>query len=114
MKTIDGENYKVVYDASECSIALVGTLRLHGFEGYAPIADVLATSLKDGTEITLDLLGLEFLNSSGIAMLSKYVIEARKKDGVSLTVKGSDLIPWQGKSLNNLKRLMPDLNLVFE
>ncbi|NET54260.1 MAG: hypothetical protein F6K09_38340, partial [Merismopedia sp. SIO2A8] len=64
--------------------------------------------------ITLDLKKLEFLNSSGISMLSKFVINVRKKNASQIQVKGSTSIPWQSKSLKNLKRLMPKLELVLE
>jgi hypothetical protein len=59
----------------------------------------------------VDLSELEFLNSSGIAMLSKFVIEARNRKTVTLTILGAQAIPWQGKSLVNLQRLMPAMQL---
>ena len=40
-------------------------------------------------------------------MLAKFVINVRKKGEVGLTVLGSQKIPWQGKSLPNLKKLYP-------
>ena len=59
-------------------------------------------------------MALEFLNSSGISILSKFVISVRKKKNISITVKGSNSIPCQGKYLKNLQRLMPNLKLEFE
>jgi hypothetical protein len=44
-------------------------------------------------------------------MLSKFIIEVRKKAGVQMAVQGSQGIAWQGKSLKNLQRLMPGLQL---
>jgi hypothetical protein len=44
-------------------------------------------------------------------MLSKFVINVRKKGSSALTVKGSESYPWQNKSLKNLQRLMPNLEL---
>jgi hypothetical protein len=38
----------------------------------------------------------------------------RKQGGVTLTVRGTPRIPWQGKSLPNLKKLYADLQLVIE
>ena len=50
---------------------------------YAPIFDLLnnACALKPAQPLTLDLRQLEFLNSSGIAMLSKFVIGVRNEIG---------------------------------
>jgi len=112
--TIEGENYKVEYNPEIATIAIGGALRLGGLGEYAPIIEVLNTALDQHTNITLNMKQLEFLNSSGIAMLSKFVIETRNKENVDLTICGSSAIPWQGKSLINLQRLMPKITLVVE
>ncbi|MEL0588976.1 MAG: hypothetical protein U1O81_07445 [Planktothrix rubescens PR223] len=64
--------------------------------------------------ITINLQELEFLNSSGINMLSKFVIEVRNKKETKLKVLASKKISWQGKSLKNLTKLMPSLELNIE
>jgi len=64
--------------------------------------------------MTIDLRNLVFVNSSGISMLSKFVLSMRKKKGVQLVVLGSNDIPWQGKSLKNLEKLLPGLKLEIE
>lgn len=114
MATIEGENYKVEYDPENSTISIGGALRLGGLGEYAPIIDVLNTALDAHTNITLNMKNLEFLNSSGIAMLSKFVIQARNKEDVDLKIYGSSAVPWQGKSLINLQRLMPKITLVVE
>ncbi|THF63452.1 slr1659 superfamily regulator [Pseudothauera rhizosphaerae] len=114
MKSLEGDGYKVDFDSGDSSIRLAGSLRLGGLSEYAPISQLLDESLDGRSTLTVDLTGLEFLNSSGIATLSKFVINARNRKDCALTIRGSNAIPWQGKSLNNLKRLMPALELVFD
>ncbi len=111
MKTINGDDYSMEFDPATGRVALSGSLRLGGIGEYGPMADLLKQAVAQGGPVVLDLTRLEFLNSSGIAMLSRFVIEARNSGTEQLTIVGSSEVPWQGKSLNNLQRLMPSLNL---
>ncbi|MEA5536268.1 SiaC family regulatory phosphoprotein [Crocosphaera sp. XPORK-15E] len=112
---VKGDSYRVDYNAETITISFQGSLRLSGVEEYEPIVNLLNQVAEQNHEtITLDLKELEFLNSSGISMLSKFVINIRKQKTSNILVKGSQSIPWQGKSLKNLQRLMPTLTLEFE
>ncbi len=112
---ISGENYSVVYDPSNATITCKGSLRLYGTEGYAEVMALFNEVVEqDPDTITLKLHDLQFLNSSGINTLSKFVIQVRNQKGSHLVVRGTHKFPWQGKSLKNLQRLMPDLQLVLE
>jgi hypothetical protein len=113
MNAIEGDGYKVDFDADTACVRLQGSLRLGGLTEYEPLSRLLEQSLEGRHAVTVDLTGLEFLNSSGIATLSKFVIGARNRKDCALAIRGSNAIPWQGKSLNNLKRLMPTLELSF-
>ena len=109
---IKAENYSVVYDDIAQSITFQGSLRLNGTAEYAPISELLQKVLaQEPRRIWLDLQHLQFLNSSGISLLSKFVIEVRKHQNIQLLITGSQTIPWQSKSLKNLQRLMPTLTL---
>jgi hypothetical protein len=114
MIVIEGDNYKVERKDAEGAIVLSGTLRLNGMVEYEAVTLALRDGLERHENLTLDLRRLDFLNSSGIAMLSKFVIEARDKPERTLTIIGSNAIAWQGKSLTNLRRLMPALALDFQ
>lgn len=61
-----------------------------------------------------DLRGLEFLNSSGINVLFRLVIKVREKANMQLIVRGANHVSWQSKSLVNLQRLMPTVQLNWE
>jgi hypothetical protein len=107
-----GENYKVDYDKSSETINFHGSLRLNGMEDYSPILKLLNDVVDSNPpRITLNLMHLDFLNSSGITMLSKFVIGMRSNKNMHMMILGANSIPWQSKLLKNLQKLMPNLSL---
>ena len=115
MHAIKGESYSVEYQPETVTVKFQGSMRLNGMADYAPTEKLLNEAIDQSPPIiTLNLRELEFLNSSGISMLSKFVINVRKKKTVQIAILGSNRIPWQGKSLKNLQRLMPGLEMEFE
>ncbi len=109
---IKTKDYRICYDPATATVSFVGSLRLSGAEDYAPIVQLLGEVADvQQANITLNVQQLEFLNSFGINMLSKFIIEVRKKAGIKMAVQGSQRIAWQGKFLKNLQRLMPALQL---
>lgn len=113
MQAISGESYEVVLEASH-RVAFRGALRLTGTEEYAPILELLkSTVTESGNGVTVDLRELEFLNSSGITMLSRFVIYVRDRTGITLEFIASATVMWHARSLTNLQRLMPSLSVVL-
>ncbi len=121
---IKTDTYTVKYDEENNVILCEGTLRLSGMEEYSPVVELLnAVVEKSPPLITLDLQKLEFLNSSGINVLSKFIIKVRQhrerqtkenQPETNMVVYGSQTIPWQSKSIKNLQRLMPSLELKWD
>jgi hypothetical protein len=112
---VKSDTYSVFYDTESSTVHWKGSLRLSGTEEYAPIIELLDQAIESQPSIlTLNLRDLQFLNSSGISMLSKFAIKVRQKKTIKMIVQGSQNIPWQGKSLKNLQRLMPSLTLEVE
>lgn len=112
---IKGDDYTVLFDADATTVNFKGELSLGGPKEYEPIAKLLNDVAETNpSTMTINLRDLMFLNSSGISMLSKFVLSLRKKKETQLVVLGSNDLPWQGKSLKNLERLLPGLKLEVE
>jgi len=109
---LKGNNYYIWYDSVTHTITCQGSFRLSKMEEYAPIVQLL-NNVADAQpqKITLDVQQLEFLNSSGINILSKFIIKVRQQKNIQIAIQGSKQILWQEKSLKNLQRLMPSLEL---
>ena len=112
---IKTKDYTLQYERATQTVTCCGAFRLNLVEEYAPIVDLL-NEVADSSPntVTLDLRKLEFLNSSGINIFSKFVIKVRQQKNIQIAIKGSKQIPWQRKSLKNLQRLMPSLQLELE
>lgn len=111
MKSINGESFEVRLEGNS-TVCFKGALRLSGTDDYAPILDLLKETLSTSAlPIVLDLRELDFLNSSGITMFSRFVIEARDCAGIDIQVLASETVPWHARSLKNLQRLMPALRI---
>jgi hypothetical protein len=112
---IETADYKVWSNEAGDTIICKGSFRLNGVDEYTPIIQLLnAAAERQPPVLTLDLRELQFLNSSGINILSKFVISVRQRAKIALVVQGSRHIPWQTKSLQNLQKLMPSLKLEIE
>ncbi len=104
-------DYQVHYDEANAIVTCQGSFRLHG-EEYEPILELLiraADAMPD--TLTLDVRELQFLNSSGINTLAKFILQVRKHKVSQVVIQGSNQYPWQGKSLKNFQRLLPGLQM---
>ncbi len=112
IQNFNHDDYQITYDSDTTTISLGGTLRLSGLEQSNPIIQFLNEALEaEPQTITLNLRQLQFLNSFGINMLSKFVIKVRKTQKKNLVILASNQFPWQKKSLKNLQKLMPTIKL---
>lgn len=114
MNEIKHEDYEVNYNPETATVICTGNFRLRGPE-YDPILNLLNSAAKAGHDsIILNLCDLQFLNSSGINTLSKFVIGMRKQKESKLVIQGSEAYPWQKKSLKNFEKLLPGLQLEIQ
>ena len=110
MEIVQAE-YQVRYDEASATVSCEGSFRLNGDE-YRPILELLIKAADAAPALlTLNVRELQFLNSSGINTLSKFILHARNKKVSQVVVHGSTRFPWQEKSLVNLQRLLPTLKL---
>jgi hypothetical protein len=109
---VKGDGYRVAYDDATATVMFEGVLRLPGAMEYAPIESILNEVVRAAPQvITLDLRGLTFLNSAGIDLLVRFALLVRERAASRLVVRGAANIPWQVRSLPNLKKVMPGLQL---
>ncbi len=109
------EDYQVRFDEANGVVTCQGSFRLRGAEEYQPILDLLirAADAMPST-LTLDVRELQFLNSSGINTLSKFVLQVRKHQASQVVIRATPSFPWQAKSLKNFQRLLPGLRLEID
>lgn len=113
-REITGENYRVEYHPDTTTIDFQGVLRLAGMTEYEAIDRLLSeVAGTDPERMRLNFENLEFLNSSGFSVLSKFAIAMRKQSVTEVVLIGSKKITWQAKSFKNLKRLLPNLTVEF-
>jgi len=106
------ENYCIEYDLAQATVGFHGLLLLNGAEEYAPIVQLLNEVVEQQpTAIKLNIQNLRMLNSSGFQMLSKFVMKVRQYEDMQLFIQGNSNISWQTRSLQNLKRLMPTIEI---
>jgi hypothetical protein len=115
---IQGTTYSVSYNAGTHTVKYKGVFNIRGSEGYKEISAMLnkiEAQISPPAEVVFDIRETEFLNSSGITTMGKFVIRLRQKTGISLTVLCSNRQSWQEYSMKGLEKLMPvGLTLKFE
>jgi hypothetical protein len=111
VEVVKGDEYSLEYHGDLRQLQFRGTIRLQASEDYLPMLGLMQTAqaacAATGETLVMDFHQLEFLNSSGINSISKFVIAARKEAKIGLEVRGNKDIYWQQKSLQNLQKLWP-------
>lgn len=109
------EDYHVWYDTVTQTLTCQGALRLADLEEYMPMWQLLNDVVDQKPPLlTLDLQNLKYLNSSGFNVLSRFVLKVRQESDTQMLVRASKKIVWQEKSLKNLQRVMPNLQLELD
>jgi len=115
---INADKYSINYNANDGVVTCSGSLLLNGMQEYEPIFQLLKNAALERREkdLTVDIRDLKFLNSSGINMMTKFIIyigDVAILD-LNLIIVGYKRVAWQEKLSKNLKRLMPTLQTKLE
>lgn len=109
---IESESYRIWFDREGSRVVFEGALRLSGSTDYKPIHQFLLDVHElDIPVLTLDFKELEFLNSSGISTLCRFVFDAKKRDSTPIRIIGTKDVLWQTKSFSNLQKLWDKIEL---
>ncbi|MDV6234089.1 hypothetical protein CH379_000370 [Leptospira ellisii] len=108
---ISKEDYSVEMEKNRGRVKISGTLRLLNVEEYEPIIAVIETALEQSGrgKAVIDIKDLDYLNSAGIASLSRFVAGYDKKNFGNVEFKGNKDRYWQIKFLDNLKKLRSEI-----
>jgi len=87
VEQIKGDEYTVEHDPGAHTVTFKGTIRLQTSDDYLPMTQLLqaAHDSAAGERLSLDFRQLQFLNSSGISTISKFVIGAASRISFSST-----------------------------
>jgi hypothetical protein len=88
---LKSEDYSIQYDEATQTITCQGALRLAELGEYAPLSQLLNSVLEQ-----------------------KFVLKVRQEGTIRMIIQATKSIPWHEKSLKNLQRLMPSLQLEFD
>ncbi len=114
MTEINADKYHISYVAEEAAVFLRGALLLNGAIAYEPILQLLkeAASEQVPEQLIVDIRDLKFLNSSGINMMTKFIMYISDTESIQLKLKivAYKKVAWQARLAINLQRLLPTLN----
>lgn len=111
--------YSIKYDSVNKIIFFEGSLLLTS-DQYKEILESFSTiylNIKENNDncILLDIVNLKFLNSSGISMLTSYLMSyMTEHDDITIIIKISKIYSWQNKLCINLKRIIPQIEINIE
>jgi hypothetical protein len=115
MIELKDNKYAIAYDEEQAIVSFEGSLLLNGAPAYEPILQLLkkAAEEQEPNALIINLCALKFINSSGINMLTKFVMYVSdiKQLKLIIHIHAQKQIAWQEKLCINLQRLLPSLQI---
>lgn len=105
---------RISYDEAINTLSFSGKLRSPDPQVYRKIAELLnKASITNKSSMIWDVRALKDMDSAGLAILYRFVAQQRGNNEYNLKVKANSKVYWQERSLSNLKKIMPRLQLEF-
>jgi hypothetical protein len=105
--------YSIEFDPQTGSLTLAGRLTLMTRD-YEPMRELLDHVLRLAPpRLDVDIQRLRLINSSGLNILSRFVLGLRARPAVEVVFHGSSEVVWQAKTLANMKCFLPSARLIF-
>ncbi len=115
MINISENKYTITYDPDNAILVFSGSLLLNSAKEYEPILQLLKDSAdsQEPNKLDIDLHDLSFMNSSGLNMITKFIMYFNEVKQYKLQLSmiiNKDVI-WQEKLCTNMKKLLNSLNI---
>ena len=115
MIKISENKYSITYDPENALLVFSGALLLNSATEYEPILQLLKDSAdsQEPNKLDIDLYNLSFMNSSGLNMITKFIMYFNevKRYKLQLSIIINKNIIWQEKLCANMKKLLSSLNI---
>ncbi len=109
---LQGDGFDVVFERAQNAVVFNGVMRLENMQDYDRIGKfLLDVNELELPQLVLDFRKVEFLNSAGIAMLCRFIMDAKKLNKKPVSVIGNENVLWQKKSFSNLKLLWDKIDV---
>lgn len=110
---LSNSDYSVYYVESQHKVMLKGIMNIRSTAEYSGIRDYIYNMfLTYNLPLIIDVIHLESLNSSGIAMLGLLMVKTKEIEK-SIYLHADEHSFWQYNSLRDLEGINPNLKVEF-
>jgi hypothetical protein len=109
---LEGRTYTITYNNTTATVSFQGVLRLQSTDEGKSITDFLnrVAALEPKT-IQLDFEQLQLMNSTGLSILTKFLLKMRGQDATQVILRASKDHFWQQDLIKGLQRFLPGSEL---
>ena len=111
---IEDELFNITYNDGSNTIFFEGSVRLNDMQRFDKIKQFMLDIFSlETSELNIDFIKLDFLNSAGISMLCNFIYEIKDTNKKKVQIVGNKDIQWQKKSFENLKIIWKDIQIYY-